>query len=65
VKGVYSDYIYKSMEAAVDGIIDFKLEEEGKSTSDLMRIRSMRNVHFDREWHELKIGDNFEVTLEQ
>ena len=65
VKGVYSDYVYKSMEAAVDGIIDFKLEEEGKSTSDLMRIRSMRNVHFDREWHELKIADNFEVTLEK
>jgi KaiC/GvpD/RAD55 family RecA-like ATPase len=53
------------MEAAVDGIIDFKLEEEGKRTRDLMRIRSMRNVHFDREWHELKIGDNFEVTLDQ
>jgi KaiC/GvpD/RAD55 family RecA-like ATPase len=65
VKGVYSDYIYKSIEAAVDGIIDFKLEEEGKRTRDLMRIRSMRNVHFDREWHELKIGDNFEVTLEK
>ena len=65
VKGVYSEYVYKSLEASVDGIIDFKLEEEGKSTRDLIRIRSMRNVHFDREWHELKIGDNFEVTLEK
>jgi KaiC/GvpD/RAD55 family RecA-like ATPase len=61
VKGVYSDY--RSMEAAVDVFIDFKLEEEGKSTSDLIRIRNMRNVHFDREWYELKTGDNFEVTL--
>ena len=65
VKDVYSEYVYKSMEATVDGIIDFKLEEEGKSTTDLIRIRSMRNVHFDREWHELKIGENFEVTLEK
>jgi len=31
----------------------------------LMRIRNMRNAHFDREWHELKIGENFEVTLEK
>ncbi len=65
VKGVYSEYIYKSLETSVDGIIEFKLEEEGKSTRDLVRIRSMRNVHFDRDWHELKIGDNFEVTLEK
>jgi KaiC/GvpD/RAD55 family RecA-like ATPase len=65
VKGVWSEYVYKSWEAAVDGIIDFKLEEEGKTTRDLMRIRSMRNVHFDREWHELKVDRNFEVTLEK
>ena len=65
VKGVYSEYVYKSWEAMVDGTIDFKLEEEGKSTRDLMRIRSMRNVHFDREWHALKVGENFEVTLEK
>jgi len=43
------------LEATVDGIIDF--------TRDLIRIRSMRNVGYDREWHELKIGENFEVTL--
>ncbi len=65
LKGVYSEYVYKSLEASVDGIIEFKLEQEGKSTRDLIQIRSMRNVHFDREWHELKIGDNFEVMLEK
>jgi len=64
-KGVYPEYICRTFEVAADGIIDFKLEEEGKATRDLIRIRSMRNVHFDREWHELKIGANFEVTLEK
>lgn len=64
-KGVYPEYIYKTFEVTADGIIDVKLEEEGKTTRDLIRIRSMRNVHFDREWHELKIGENFEVTLEK
>jgi KaiC/GvpD/RAD55 family RecA-like ATPase len=65
LKGVHSEYFYKSIEASADGIIDFKIEEEGKNTRDLMRIRSMRNVHFDRGWHELKLGDNFQVTLEK
>lgn len=64
MSGVHSNWAYKQLEASVDGIVDFKLEEEGKNIRDLIRIRSMRNVHFDREWHELKIGDNFEVTLE-
>jgi len=65
IGGVHSDWVYKQLEAAYDGVIDFKLEEEGRSTRDLMRIRNMRSVHFDREWHELKIGENFEVTLEK
>ena len=64
VKGVFSDFLYKSLEGSVDGIIDFKLEEEGNTSRDLMRVRSLRNVHFDRGWHELKIQENFEVTLE-
>ena len=64
-KGVYPEYIYKTFEVTADGIIDLKLEEEGKTTRDLIRIRNMRNVHFDREWHELKIGENFEVRLER
>ncbi len=65
MREVHSDWVYKQLEGAYEGVIDFKLEEEGKSTRDLMRIRNMRNVHFDREWHELKIGENFEVTLDK
>ncbi len=65
IEGIHSAWAYKQLEVAVDGIIDFKLEQEDKSTRDLIRVRSMRNVHFDREWHELKIGENFEVTLEK
>jgi hypothetical protein len=30
-----------------------------------MRIRSMRNVGFDSEWHQLKVGDKFEISLEK
>jgi len=63
MRGVHSDWAYNRLEGAYEGIVDFKVEEEGNTIRDLMRIRSMRNVHFDREWHELKIGENFEVTL--
>jgi KaiC/GvpD/RAD55 family RecA-like ATPase len=65
LKGIHSGWVYNRLEAAADGIIDFKVEEEGRTLRDMIRIRTMRSVHFDREWHELKIGENFEVTLEK
>ena len=65
IREIHSAWVYEQLEAAADGIIDFSVEEEGKTLRDVMRIRSMRNAHFDREWHELKIGENFEITLEK
>lgn len=63
--GYHSDWVYKAVEAAVDGIIDFKLDDSGEEPQNLMRIRSMRNVGYDGKWHGLKVGENLEVTLEK
>ncbi len=63
IRGIHSDWAYKNLEAACDGVIDIKQDEtEGEITS-LMRIRSMRMAGFDSHWHELKAGQNFELTL--
>jgi KaiC/GvpD/RAD55 family RecA-like ATPase len=63
MKNVHSDWVYKKLEGAHDGTLEFNLEEVGNASKDMMRIKTMRNAIFDREWHELKISDNFEVTL--
>lgn len=65
IRGLHSEWVYKNLEAVVDGIIDFKLEETGEKVRNLIRIRRMRNVGFDSQWHQLRIGGNFEVTLER
>ncbi|MGP8070203.1 MAG: hypothetical protein ACLP5V_09960 [Candidatus Bathyarchaeia archaeon] len=65
LRDVHSEWAYNQLEAAYDGVIDFKLEEEGNTIRDLIRIRSMRDLLYDRNWHELKIDENFEVTLEK
>lgn len=65
LSGVLSDWAQKRLEGAADGIIDFKVEEEGNVTRDLIRVRTMRGVGFNREWHPLKLLENFEVTLEK
>ena len=48
-----------------DGITDFKVEEGMKTPGNVIRMRSMRTVPYDSDWHKLKIAENFEVTLEK
>lgn len=65
VKGVHSEWAYRTLEGAVDGIVDFEIEETEEEAGDLVRIRAMRDVGFDRRWHRLKIGENLEVTIDK
>ena len=62
--GVHSDSAYKQLEAAVDGVIDIKVEEAEGELHNFIRIRKMLNAKFDARWHKLKANDNFEITLE-
>jgi KaiC/GvpD/RAD55 family RecA-like ATPase len=68
-KGVHSEWAYKQLETAANGIIDFKLEEAadkvGEQAATIMRIRSMRDIPFDARWHRVRLGENLEVTLEK
>ncbi len=65
IRGIHSDWVYRQLEDAADGVIDFKIDEMGEETRDVFRVRSMRNVAFDRKWHRLNIGENLEVTIEK
>jgi len=56
---------YEQLEAAVDGIIDFKLDEASDPAQNLIRIRSLRKVGFDGRWHRLKLTENLELTIEK
>jgi KaiC/GvpD/RAD55 family RecA-like ATPase len=63
MKGVLSEWAVRQLEGSADGIIDFKLEETGGKIRDLMQIRIMRNVHFNRQPTELTVGQNFEIAV--
>jgi len=65
IKGVHSEWVYKNLEAAVDGVIDIKLDETTDEARSMMRIRSMRNMGFDSRWHQLKIEETGEISLEK
>ena len=65
IKGVHSEWVYKNLEAAVDGVIDIKLDEASQEARSMMRIRSMRNVGFDAHWYPLRIAENSNVSLEK
>ena len=65
MSGVHSNWAYKQLEAAVDGVVDFKLDEASDPVQNLIRIRSLRKVGFDGRWHRLKCAENLEVTIEK
>lgn len=63
--GVHSEWVYRRFEGASDGVVDFKLEERDGRARSVMRIRNMRNVRFDSQWHPLRVDDNFAVSLDK
>ena len=65
MSGIHSSRAYKQLEAAVDGIIDFKLDETSDPAQNLIRIRSLRKVGFDGLWHKLKLTEELEVAIEK
>jgi KaiC/GvpD/RAD55 family RecA-like ATPase len=64
MKGVHSEWALRQLEGSADGILDFKLDDVNGKFRDVIQIRTMRNVHFNRQPVELKMGENFEVTLQ-
>ncbi len=65
INGLHSDSVYKQLEAAVDGVIDMKLDDASDPPRNLIRIRSMRNVRFDGRWREITYGKNLDITLKE
>jgi len=63
IKGVQSEWAYKRLEAASDGVIDFKVDETSDPPRHIMRIRSMRSVGFDGRWHQLNVKEDMGVVL--
>ena len=65
IRGVHTNWAYKQLEAAVDGVIDFKLDDASDPVQNLIRLRSFRRVAHDGRWHKLGLTKNFEVTIEK
>ena len=65
IRGLHPDFVYKQLEAAVDGVIDVILDDASDPPRNLIRVRSMRNLQFDGRWRELAYGKNFDITLKQ
>jgi len=55
INGLHTSLVYKRLEAANDGIVDFKLETSGQEALNMMRIRTMRNLGFDSRWAQLDV----------
>ena len=65
LKGVHSEWVYKQLEAAHAGNIDFTVEQVGGDWKNFITVRSMRDVGHDSRPHPLKVDENLQVTFEK
>lgn len=63
VRGIHSDWLYKRMESASDGVIDIRVMERGEETSNFLRVRSLKGQPHDSRWHQIEIMPNGEATV--
>lgn len=63
VRGIHSDWLYRRMEGASDGVIDIRVMERGEEAKSLLRVRSLKGQPHDSRWHEIEIKPNGEATL--
>jgi KaiC/GvpD/RAD55 family RecA-like ATPase len=63
IRGIHSEWAYKQLETNADAIIDFRLDETGDQTRNIVRISNFRNVDFNSQWHQVEIKSNGEAIL--
>ncbi len=64
-RGLHSDWLYKRMEGASDGVIDLRLIERGDDIKNFIRIRTLRGQPHDSRWHQIQIKSNGEAVLRE
>ncbi len=62
-RGVHSEWLYKRMEAASDGVIDIRVIEREDKVKDFLRVRSLKGQPRDSSWHEIEVKPNGEAVL--
>jgi KaiC/GvpD/RAD55 family RecA-like ATPase len=65
LKGVHNEWVYKQLEAAHAGVIDFTVEQVSGEWKNFITLRSMRDVGHDSRPHQLKVAENLQVTFEK
>jgi KaiC/GvpD/RAD55 family RecA-like ATPase len=63
VRGIHSDWLYKRMESACDGVVDVRVMERADETKTFLRVRSLKGRPHDARWHEIEVKSNGEAAF--
>jgi KaiC/GvpD/RAD55 family RecA-like ATPase len=63
ITGIHSEWFYKRMEAASDGVIEVKVRDIEGEAKSYLRLRSLRGQPHDSRWHLVEIKPNGEAVL--
>jgi KaiC/GvpD/RAD55 family RecA-like ATPase len=63
VRGIHTDWLYKRMESACDGVVDIRVMERADEARTFLRIRSLKGQPHDARWHEVMIKSTGEAAF--
>ncbi len=61
--GLHSDWFYRRLENAADGLMEVKVAEQDEQLKIVLRVSSMKGQPHDARWHAIKIGSGGEAAL--
>ena len=64
MRGIHSDWLYKRMESASDGIIDLRVLELEGEVKNFLRVRAIRGQPHNSKWHLVDVTGRGEAKLE-
>lgn len=64
MRGVHSEYVYRSLEDAAYGVVDIRTQEAAGKPESFVRVRSMKAGTHDGAWHQLTLGPDFQIALQ-
>ena len=65
VRGIHSEWLYKRMESASDGVVEIRVMERDDEAKNFIRLRSLKGQPHDSRWHELEIHSDGGAKLDE
>ena len=63
-RGLHSDWFYRRLENAADGLVEVRVMERDDKLGTFLRVSSLKGQQHDAGWHRVEVKPNGEALVE-